>query len=495
MGEIKKQGVSNSIIIIIGSVIGALNVMVLFPMILPEAYFGLTRVLVEATYIVLQFGLLGANAAIIRFWSRISVTNQLFRYVLKYSILCSVLVVVFMFIFKGVVVNYYHEKSPLIGVHYNALYVLFLAGLLFEFFAAASVGMLKTQFPTFLREIFIRIYVTILILVYYFEIIDETIFINLFVLGYLFMGGLIFSKVLKHRNILITTKTKLLSQDKRSINKYRIANFFSGFSSGIVNRLDVIMIAALVSGDLIANNGLKSVAVYSIALYTSTLIEIPSRGVFSISTPVIANFWANNEIKSITSVYKKSSINLLIVALLLFLLLSLNLDDLFTFLKGSYSAAKPVILILGGSKVFNMLLGVNNIILTTSKYYLVGTFTMVGLIALTFFLNYWLIPLYGINGAAFGSFASLIAYNLVSYLFLWYKFNIQPFSLNTVKALFFAFIAFYITSYININEAYISILSKTVAFSALYLIPIYFFKVSEDINEIVDKVVVRLFKK
>ena len=495
MGEIRKQGISNSILIIIGAVIGALNVMVLFPMVLPEAYFGLTRVLIEVTYVVLQFGLLGANAAIVRFWSRIALTNQLFRYVLKYTVLCSVLVLAILFVFKDDVVGFYLEKSPLIGEHYNTLYVLFIAGLLFEFFAAASIGMLKTQFPTFLREVFIRIYTAFLILVYYFNLIDEPTFINLFVVGYLLMGILIFITVFKHRNILIATKTQLLPEEKRSINKYRLANFFSGFSSGIVNRLDIIMIAALVSSDLIVNNGLKAVAVYSIALYTSTLIEIPSRGVFSISTPVIAKFWANNEISSILSVYKKSSINLFLVSLFLFLLLSLNLDSLLSFLKDSFASAKPVILILGVSKVFNMLLGVNNIILSTSKHYIVGTFTMIGLIGLTFGLNYWLIPIYGINGAAFGSFVSLTIYNLVSYFFLWYKFNMQPLSLGTLKIIGIAVVAYYLTSYLVIDNVYWSVLVKSIVFSCLFLLPIYFLKVSEEINEIVGKVIVRFFKR
>ncbi len=496
MGEIQKQGISNSIIIMIGAVIGAFNVMFLFPRILPEAYFGLTRVLVELTYIILQFGLVGGNSAIVRFWSRVPDGNQLFRYVAKYSLLFAGVVLMALILFKGVIIGAYVEKSPLIVEHYNGVYVLFLAGLIFELFAAASTGMLKTQMPIFLKEVAIRVYVTLLILLYYFKFIQEGIFIDLFVLGYVLISIVILFFVLTRKNVLRKSdNSELPSQSKKDVFRFRIANFFNGFSSGIVNRLDVIMIASLVSSSIVTNDGLTSVAIYSIALYTSTLIEIPSRGMFAISSPVISKFWAEDKLEEITSVYKKSSINLFAIALLLFSLLSLNVDGLLSFLKESFIAAKPVILILGFAKVFNMLLGVNNIILSTSKHYLIGTYTMVGLIALTFLLNYWLIPIYGINGAAIGSLVSLVVYNLVSLFFLWFKYNIQPFAWNTLKILLIAILAYYVTSFIRIDNVYISIIVKTTAFSILYLFPMYLFNISEYINGIVDKTLARVFKK
>lgn len=494
MGEIKKQGISNSIIIILGAIIGAFNVMFLFPNILPDEYFGLTRVLVEVTYIILQFGLLGGSSAIIRFWSKVDKGKYLFKYVLKHSLLFSLLVVLFISLFKNQIIDFYLDKSPLISEHYNTIYVLFISTLLFEIFSATSVAMLKTQVPIFLKEVFIRVYVTFIILIYYYKLIEEFTFINLFVLGYVLIGIIIAFYVLKNKKLLKPSITTLPLEIKKEVFKFRLASFFNGLSSGIVNRLDILMIAALVNNGLIESNGLRSVAIYSIALYTSTLIEIPSRGIFTISSPMISTFWTSNDLKSISSVYKKSSISLLIIALLLFLLLSLNLDHLLSFLKDSFIAAKPVILILGISKVFNMLLGVNNIILSTSKHYIIGSYTMMGLIILTFSLNYWLIPLYGINGAAAGSFVSLVVYNLVSFFFLWYKFKLQPFSINTLKVFLIGGLAYYITNFIIIENIYFSIVMKTIVFSTLYLLPVYFFKISLDINEVVNKTLNRFSK-
>lgn len=495
MGEIKKQGISNSVIIMLGAVIGAFNVMFLFPKIMPEAYFGLTRVMVELTYVIVQFGLIGGHSALIRFWSRVSEPVQLFKNVIRSSLLFSGFVLVVLFIFKDFIVSFYIDKSPLIVEYYNGIFILFLANLIFEYFAAASTGLLKTQVPVFLKEVFIRLYVMILILLYYYKFIEESVFIYLFIFGYVVIGIIMLFYVLKQQNIFKKSEASFSNENKQEVLKYRVANFFSSFSSGVVNRLDVIMITALVSNDIVLNQGLSSVAIYSIALYTSTIIEIPSRGMFAISTPVISKFWAEDKTDEITSIYKKSSINLFVIALLLFSLLALNVDELLSFLKESFAEAKIAILILGIAKVFNMLLGVNNIILTTSKHYLIGTYTMVGLILITFLLNYMLIPDYGVNGAAIGSLVSLVVYNLVSLLFLWLKFGIQPFSLNTLKVLVIAIIAYYCVSLIEIENVYFSILCKTAVFSVVYLVPVYFFKISEDIVSVVDQLLVKYLKR
>lgn len=487
MGEIKKQGISNSIIIMIGAVIGAFNVMFLFPKILPEEYFGLTRVLVEVTYIFLQFGILGGHSAIVRFWSIVTSKKSLIIYILKYSILFSIIILAFITIFKQNIVEFYSDKSPLIGTHFNSIYILFIFGLLFEIFSSISVGMLKTILPTFLKEVFIRIYVLSIIFLYYLNYINEATFIHLFVFGYTTISLIIIGFVIKNKRE-IKEEGKLIKNKKIEITKYRTASFFSGLSSGIVNRLDIIMIASLIASSSSPNEGLKAVAIYSIALYTATIIEIPSRGVFSISSPIISKLWDNKNLKDINSIYKKSSINLFAISLLLFLLLSLNIDNLLTFLKDSFLPAKPIILLLGISKVFNMLLGVNNIILSTSKYYIIVTYTMLGLIIITFLLNYWLIPIYGINGAAVGSLVSLVIYNLVSYMFLWYKYKIQPFSKNTIKIIVIAVIAYTATMFLIINNIYLSIIIKSIIFSIIYVTPIYLLNISEDINSIINKI-------
>ena len=56
-------------------------------------------------------------------------------------------------------------------------------------------------------------------------------------------------------------------------------------------------------------------------------------------------------------------------------------------------------------------------------------------------LNYLLIPIYGIEGAAIASVAVMFLFNLVKYLFLKIKLGFEPFSYETLKIIFVGFTA------------------------------------------------------
>jgi O-antigen/teichoic acid export membrane protein len=47
--------------------------------------------------------------------------------------------------------------------------------------------------------------------------------------------------------------------------------------------------------------------------------------------------------------------------------------------------------------------------------------------------NYWLIPIFGIEGAAIGSAAVMLLFNLIKYLYLKVKIQVDPFSEQTWK--------------------------------------------------------------
>ena len=493
MGIIKKQGISNSIIIIIGAIIGAINVMVLFPKIIPKEYFGLTRVLVELSYVVTQFGLLGGHTAIVKFWSQFKKKGGLIRFVFSYVLVATSIVFFLIFYFQNDIINYYNTKSPLFSNHYHLIFYLFVFGIVYEFMASISFAMLKAKVPVLLKEVGIRLYVSFIIVLYAFKVIDIDLFVRLFVLGYFLITILMVLAVLKEAKQIDVAKVLLTVQQKKEILKYSTINFLTGFSSGIVNRLDTIMIATIVGGAAGLNEGLRGVAIYSLALYATTIIEIPSRGLFSIATPMIARFWNEEDRKSLRVVYQKSSINLSLIAVFLFTLLWANIDELLSFLGTDYNAAKPVVFILGLSKLFNMTLGVNNIIIGTSKYYRIGAYVMGSLVVITFALNYYLIPQYGIVGAAIGSLISLVFYNIVSFLFLWYKYGFQPFTIKSPLVFVIGAFAFALSSFTFFDAPFVNLVIKTIIISIVYLPLVYILRLSKDFNEIAEKYYHKIF--
>ena len=67
MGIVAKQTLSNSAILFFGALLGAINVMLLYPMVLPDQEIGLTRILISFTVLFSQLASLGGGAMLMKF--------------------------------------------------------------------------------------------------------------------------------------------------------------------------------------------------------------------------------------------------------------------------------------------------------------------------------------------------------------------------------------------------------------------------------------------
>ena len=118
-----------------------------------------------------------------------------------------------------------------------------------------------------------------------------------------------------------------------------------------------------------------------------------------------------------------------------------------------------------------MLTGVNNQIIQNSKHYYFNLVSILVLSGVAILLNYFLIPVYGINGAAIASAASLIIYNVVKYIFIFWKFKIQPFTLRTLYALLFGLLVYGIVMIVPyVGNPFIDILVKCLIIGTAYFL-------------------------
>jgi hypothetical protein len=77
----------------------------------------------------------------------------------------------------------------------------------------------------------------------------------------------------------------------------------------------------------------------------------------------------------VESIYKKSSINLFLFGLLVLLGVWLNIDDLFSFIKPEFSIGKTTLIIIGFSKLYDLLHGINGLILSNRFFKLRSKFS------------------------------------------------------------------------------------------------------------------------
>jgi len=265
---------------------------------------------------------------------------------------------------------------------------------------------------------------------------------------------------------------------------YGTYSILSGVTLILVINVDLLMIGAL-----LPENKLESVGIYAIATYIVSIIYIPSNALARISAPIVAYDWKHKNFKNIADFYKKSSVILAFLGIVIFGCIALNIDDLLSFMKPEFSQAKYIILILGFARLFDMASGLNLVILTVTRFYRAEALLAVLLLLLVVLTNLIFIPIYGIYGAAIATAAVFLFFNIIVFIYIWKKLNMQPYSWATLLMVLFGFISASIIYFLpfTFENKIVLIISKSLLFSGLYFLPVYLLKISLDINLIVNK--------
>ena len=505
MGIVAKQTLSNSAILFFGALLGAINVMLLYPMVLPDQEIGLTRILISFTVLFSQLASLGGGAMLMKF---IPVYNN-GRGTYKGAANFIFLIGVFgfftlsgaLYFSKPLFEYFYLENAQLFIEYFFFLLPLVFFYILLNYFNGLLQANFITVFPNFLNEILIRLLNTVILVLYSLELLSFYHFMILFVSCYALVALISFGYLLKHKKVTLNLSDKFCFQDKIQVLKYGFANTLTSLASNISNRIDLIMIGSLLGGIAVYgdakdfNMGLYYVTIYTIASYMATLIEMPARALSNIASAVISKAWNDNDIDLIGSLYRKSSINQIIIGALIFVGIWINIDSLLIIKGKDYSSGKYVFLFLAIGKLINVISGVNGKIIILSKYYFVGTVLTFFLACITFVSNSFFIPYFeglpsflGIEGAAIATAISVFLFNFLSFLFLAFKYKLQPFSIKTVLVLLVTLMCLLLDNLLDLNFGfYLEIALKSTFVFILYVALTYFLKLSDDFNRIVDK--------
>jgi O-antigen/teichoic acid export membrane protein len=266
-----------------------------------------------------------------------------------------------------------------------------------------------------------------------------------------------------------------------SLVSMSIFSILNGFSMIIIQNVDVIMVNTMV--------GLDSAGVYSICFFFGVVVCLPARSIYKIANIVSAEAWKINDLKTIRDIYEKSCLTLFITGLLLFLGIWVNIENIFHILGPEYTSGKWVIFFIGLGSLVDMATGANSSVFGTSKYYKVQTALLVVLVLVLVISNLILIPKLGVLGAALGSAGSLILLNILRYLFLYFKYKLQPYNIRFLYVILIGAAAYIAASKIPAFSNFIvDILIRSTILTLLFCVPVYFLKISEDINDKVDEI-------
>jgi len=173
-----------------------------------------------------------------------------------------------------------------------------------------------------MKEVFARSCIMVLLLLVYLKAISVETFLFCLVVVYMLRTLLIklYAYYLKKPKLSFK-----FPENIRKVISYSALIILGGSAAVILLEVDKVMINQYIE--------IKNVAYYSVAIFIATVIAVPSRAMHQITYPLtgeIMNRSASNELKLL---YKRSSLTLVIAAGLIYLLIILNLNDLYILLQ------------------------------------------------------------------------------------------------------------------------------------------------------------------
>lgn len=479
-----------SIVNLAGLMIGAFSTLFIYPHAL-EAN-GLVQVLQSVGMIGLPIFTLGANTVAIRFFPRFQdKASGHHGFVALLIGLCCVGFVIsglLIGIFWPQIVHFMQSRAKTGG---DLLPTYFWMALPLAFFYVLGVvlGVYSSNFkrivvPSLLLDFSQKIIVpTLLIAVW-----QQWITLNMALWGLLAHAALVLVSLIFYLRWLKEWHWKPQPQFldaplRRELLQFVLFGALGGFALQLASKVDIFMVGALSS--------VKAAGIYAIAAYIAAAIDIPTKGLYAASASSVAQYLAIDDRQALESLYKKVSINLLVIGVLLFGATWTSVDNLFNIMSNSdeVSIGKYVLLYIGISRLVEMGTGLNNYMMYYSKYYGYALVSLCVLAVVNISLNLWLVPKLGITGAAIATLISVTSYNLVSVSLVWFKFRLQPFSKQTLYTLLSGLLAYAVVFFIpRTGYDLLDIAIRSGLYVLIFGSLAFYLRLSPDLNEMVKRV-------
>jgi O-antigen/teichoic acid export membrane protein len=483
MGIVFRQSVKTTIVTSLGAALGLL-IVYLSAHFIPKQELGCSRNLLYQAVIGTQFVLIGMQSTLYVFIPRYAVHDKRRHLLLSLGLIIPFILTgllsVLYFLFKAQIIASYQAQDTLLLTKYFAwlpLYTLLwsLITLLEQYLSAQ----MKVAISTFVREIVLRIFNIILILLYANTQINFNQFIIWGVCVHIIPVIIMFIIAAKTEGFGLSLNFKLISKGEyKSIFDFAFFHLFLNITISLLTYIDAVMLGAL------DRSGLQAVAVYFIAQSIISIYIIPFRSLAAASTPAINKAYHEENTHEVHDLFTRSSLNTLIVTICMAVLIICNLQNAVLILGDNYSAVKPVVMILMIGRTFDMMTGLNNEVISISKYYRVNFYISVVLVVIIIILNALLIPHWGIYGAAWGSSFALFLFNLGKWLFLKNKMQLQPFSINTLKVISAGIMATLAGCFLPyLFNPIVDTIIRSIVILTIYGIAILYINPSKDLKE------------
>ncbi len=498
--KIRRQSIVSSVVVYFGFSIGLLNTFFFTKEgLFSSAEFGITKIFIDVAALMASLSTLAMPSFIYKFYPYYNDNlepgkNDMLAWSFIVSMIGFATVMILGIAFQDMVFKKYSENSPLFVTYYYWVFPMGLGLTLFNILEAFAWNLHKSVFTAFLREVEWRLLVTVTIVLFFFNIIpDFDLFIKFYAFTYLGIAVTLGAYLIVTRRAHFVFQISLVT--KKFIKKIaRFCLFMYGTS--VIVTLSTVFDSFVIGGSL--DDGMAKVGIFTLAYTLTSLIQAPQRGIIAATIPHLAKAWKDKNMQSIQNIYHRSSINQLVFAVLMLILITLNYRQAVTTLdlKPDYLLGFNAFVILGCTRLVDMGTGVNAQIIGTSNYWRFELLSGLVLLVLMLPLNYLLTKQLDIIGPSLANLISFSVYNTVRIVFLWKKFRLFPFTWKSFHMLLLGLVIFVITWVLFDKLAgWTGLFTRSIFVLVLFAAGVFVLKPSPDIKPVLDSLLDRVLPR
>lgn len=497
MNLLQKQGFYNSLILYVGTALGFFNLIILFQRFLSIEQIGFFLLMNAICLLYAQIAAVGINNVILKFFPYYRTQDKkhggFVTFVIIWCVITFSVFTIAFLLFKNQIIIYYSKKpgSSLLVKYFYFLIPLSFLTMTYAVLESMALTIFKNVLSSFLREVVLRLFTLLGILLVATTLVGYHEFLMIYVLANAIIILVLFFSIYREKQFKLSSVSKQILKDRGKFITYGTFTLLSSASFVLIQNLDIIMLSAM------SKESLKFVGIYSTFFSIAMVISLPAKALSRTSLQIVSQSWAINDLNKIGRIYYKTSVVQMLIGCLLFIGLIINRPFIILLLhKPEYVDYFNVFIVVGLGFLIDMTGGLNGYIINVSRYYKLTTYLIGSAVIFCLAANWVLIPILGMMGAAVSYFLTMLLLNFIYWLFVKIKFGLQPFGKAHIFIIVISFICFFIGLYLPLTaNIYLNTIYRSGIVVIIYCFLSYKLKISEDINAVLDKLLLRINKK
>ena len=529
MGIIARQSIKATIATYFGVAVGFFTTFFVLTRFLTAEEIGLTRVLVDAATLFVSLAQLGTSSSIIRFfpyfrqkektkgcYSDFSAAGEthttsrdvppaqpvgntdhgFFFWTVVIPLVGFLVFALLYWACRVPLGQWFGEKSPLFLDYYYFVLPLAFFLLYQTIFETNCNVLMRIVVPRMVREVVVRLGMLACYLLYAFRVLSLDGFVVAVCANYGIAALINLGYLIALGQISFRPDWQFLRANIPLVKSYaRYSSFV------FVSALAAALGPTLSSFFITAKMGLDYTGIFAIATYIAVIVSIPYRSLTAIASPQLARATKEqNQQEAQTLVHQVSS-NLLLIGGLLFFLIWCNIDLIFHILPNgeTYAVARNVVFILSLTQLIVATCTISLTTISFSRYYAFSLLFSLILTLASLCLNNYLIPLYGMEGAAISTLLSNSLYFALALIVLRFACHLRLLNSNALKTIVLLIILFALDAlwlhFLPAGNIWCSSIARTLLLGGSGLAVAYTLRLSPELSKLGDTLLNSLKRK